>query len=133
MALSADGEFSMLMGDVLTLGDHDLPVNIIRCYNHSSGMMQLEMQVAGMSQFECGLKNPNFAAVAQAVGLFGIRVEDSKEVRDAIVEALQQRRACAGRHHHRQERTGHATASDNSISRRIRAGNDQDCVFESRQ
>jgi pyruvate dehydrogenase (quinone) len=88
IALSGDGGFAMLMGDVLTLGQHDLPVKIILFNNHSLGMVELEMEVAGMSPFGCNLKNPNFAALAQAVGLFGVRVEDPAEVRPALEQAL---------------------------------------------
>ena len=51
-------------------------------------MVQLEMEVAGMSPFGCNLKNPNFAALAKAVGLFGVRVEDPTEVRPALKQAL---------------------------------------------
>jgi pyruvate dehydrogenase (quinone) len=46
------------------------------------------MEVAGMSPFGCNLKNPNFAALAQAAGLFGIRVEDPAQVRPALEQAL---------------------------------------------
>jgi len=88
IALSGDGGFAMLMGDVLTLGQHDLPVKIILFNNHTLGMVHLEMEVAGMSPFGCNLKNPNFAALAQAVGLFGVRVEDPAEVRPALEQAL---------------------------------------------
>jgi pyruvate dehydrogenase (quinone) len=88
IALSGDGGFAMLMGDVLTLGQHDLPVKIVLFNNHSLGMVQLEMEVAGMSPFGCNLKNPNFAALAQAAGLFGVRVEDPAQVRPALKQAL---------------------------------------------
>jgi len=88
IALSGDGGFAMLMGDVLTLGQHDLPVKIVLFNNHSLGMVQLEMEVAGMSPFGCNLKNPNFAALAQAAGLFGVRVEEPAQVRPALKQAL---------------------------------------------
>jgi pyruvate dehydrogenase (quinone) len=88
IALSGDGGFAMLMGDVLTLGQHDLPVKIVLFNNHTLGMVQLEMEVAGMSPFGCNLKNPNFAALAQAAGLFGVRVEDPAQVRPALKQAL---------------------------------------------
>jgi thiamine pyrophosphate-dependent acetolactate synthase large subunit-like protein len=52
-------------------------------------MVQLEMEVAGMSPFGCNLKNPNFAALAQSIGLFGVRVEDPAEVRPALARALE--------------------------------------------
>jgi len=88
IALSGDGGFAMLMGDILTLGQHALPVKIVVFNNHSLGMVQLEMEVAGMSPFGCNLKNPNFAALAQAAGLFGIRVEDPAQVRPGLEQAL---------------------------------------------
>ena len=88
VALAGDGGFAMLMGDVLTLGQHDLPVKLVLFNNHSLGMVQLEMEVAGMSPFGCDLKNPSFAALAQAVGLFGVRVEDPADVRAALEQAL---------------------------------------------
>jgi len=53
-----------------------------------AAMVQLEMEVAGMSPFGCNLKNPNFAALAQAVGLFGVRLEDPAELRPALKQAL---------------------------------------------
>ena len=78
----------MLMGDILTLGQHDLPVKIILFNNHSLAMVQLEMEVACISPFGCNLKNPNFAALAQAIGLFGVRVENPAELRSALEQAL---------------------------------------------
>lgn len=88
IALSGDGGFAMLMGDVLTLGQHNLPIKIILFNNHSLAMVQLEMEVAGMSPYGCDLKNPSFAALALSIGLFGIRVEDPADVRPAIARAL---------------------------------------------
>jgi pyruvate dehydrogenase (quinone) len=88
IALSGDGGFAMLMGDILTLGQHDLPVKIVLFNNHALGMVQLEMEVAGMSPFGCNLKNPNFAALAESVGMFGVRVEDPAELRPALEQAL---------------------------------------------
>ncbi len=78
----------MMMGDILTLGQHELPIKIILFNNQSLGMVQLEMEVAGMPPFGCQLKNPNFAALAQAVGFLGLRVEDPAEVRSALRQAL---------------------------------------------
>lgn len=57
----------MLMGDVLTLGQHNLPVKVILFNNHSLGMVRLEMEVAGMSPFGCNLKNPHCGASSRAL------------------------------------------------------------------
>ncbi|MBI1752230.1 MAG: ubiquinone-dependent pyruvate dehydrogenase [Acidobacteria bacterium] len=88
IALSGDGGFAMLMGDILTLGQHDLPIKIVLFNNHALGMVQLEMEVAGMSPYGCSLKNPNFATLAQSAGLLGLRVEDPADLRPALAQVL---------------------------------------------
>ena len=70
-----------------------IPVNgEVTLENHTLGMVQLEMEVAGLPHHGCDLKNPNFAALAQAVGLEGVRVEDPARVRPALEQLL----ACMG-------------------------------------
>ncbi|WP_010586121.1 ubiquinone-dependent pyruvate dehydrogenase [Schlesneria paludicola] len=88
ITFSGDGGFAMLMGEILTLAQHDLPVKIVLFNNSSLGMVHLEMEVAGLAPFGCHLKNPNFAALAQAMGMFGVRVEDPSELRSALQQAF---------------------------------------------
>ncbi len=88
ITLSGDGGFSMLMGDFLTLTQHDLPIKVVVYDNASLGMVKLEQNVAGLPDFGTELKNPDFARVAEAMGATGIRVEDPSEVRPAIERAL---------------------------------------------
>jgi pyruvate dehydrogenase (quinone) len=88
IAFAGDGGFAMAMGELLTLGQHDLPVKLILFDNSTLGMVQLEMEVAGMAPFGCRLKNPDFAAMARAIGLFGVRVEDPAGLRPALAAAL---------------------------------------------
>ena len=92
ISLSGDGGLAMLMGDLLTIPQYELPLKIIVFNNHRLGMVQMEMEVAGLPHYGCELKNPNFAALAQAIGLMGVRVEDPKGVRSALEEAM----ACRG-------------------------------------
>lgn len=88
VSLSGDGGFAMLMGDLLTLNQYELPVKIILFNNHELGMVELEMEVACYPHYGTELKNPNFAELAKAIGLMGIRVEDPKEVRPALQKVL---------------------------------------------
>ena len=88
IALSGDGGLAMLMGELLTLAQYELPVKIVLFNNHSLAMVQLEMEVAGLPHYGCELKNPNFAVLAQAVGMKGVRVEDPAQVRPALEQAL---------------------------------------------
>ncbi len=88
ISLSGDGGLAMLMGDLLTIPQYQLPLKIVVFNNHRLGMVQMEMEVAGLPHYGCELKNPNFATVAQAIGLMGLRVEDPAEVRPALEKAL---------------------------------------------
>ncbi|GAA4987927.1 pyruvate dehydrogenase [Actinopolymorpha pittospori] len=88
IAMCGDGGFSMLMGDILTLVQHELPVKLVIFNNGSLGMVALEMMVEGYLPYQTALKNPDFAAVARAAGMTGIRIEDPADVREGLREAL---------------------------------------------
>ena len=88
VSLSGDGGLAMLMGELLTLAQYELPVKIVLFNNHSLGMVQLEMEVGGYPPYGTKLANPDFAALAQAAGLTGVRVEDPVEIRPALERML---------------------------------------------
>lgn len=87
-ALCGDGGLSMLLGDLATIKQYNLPVKIIVFNNRSLGMVKLEMEVAGMPDNETDMINPDFALVAQAMGFIGKNVHKPEEVVDAIQEAI---------------------------------------------
>jgi pyruvate dehydrogenase (quinone) len=88
VSLSGDGGFTMLMGDFLTLAQHRLPLKVIILNNGALGFIELEQQSTGFLTFGTELSNPNFAALAEAVGMRGIRLEDPAEVDERIAAAL---------------------------------------------
>jgi pyruvate dehydrogenase (quinone) len=88
ISLSGDGGLSMLLGELLTVAQYQLPVKIVLFNNHRLGMVQLEQEAAGYAHYGVDLKNPKFAALAEAIGLTGLRVEDPAEVRPALERAL---------------------------------------------
>src|SRR5262245_60958408 len=88
ISLSGDGGFTMLMGDLLTLVQHRLPVKVVIFNNGTLGFIELEQKSTGFLVFGTELKNPNFAAMAEAVGIRGIRIEDAGKVNEAIAAAL---------------------------------------------
>jgi pyruvate dehydrogenase (quinone) len=88
ISLSGDGGFAMLMGDLLTLTQHQLPVKVVTFNNGTLGFVQLEQQAAGFLDYGVDLKNPNFAAMAEGAGIRGIRIEDPADVERAIGDAL---------------------------------------------
>jgi pyruvate dehydrogenase (quinone) len=88
VTLSGDGGFSMLMGDFLSLVQHDLPVKVVVFNNSSLGMVDLEMMVAGMPPHGTRYPDTDYAAIARAAGAHGRRVEDPRELRGALREAF---------------------------------------------
>jgi len=88
VSLSGDGGFSMLMGDFLTLAQHNLPVKVVVYDNQSLAFVAIEMKASGFLDTNVDLQNPDFAAMARAIGIKGIRVEQSGEVEGALREAF---------------------------------------------
>ena len=88
ISLSGDGGFTMLMGDVLSFVQLRLPIKVIVFNNGALGFIELEQKSTGFLDFGTDLKNPNFAAMAEAVGIRGIRLETAADVEPGIREAL---------------------------------------------
>jgi pyruvate dehydrogenase (quinone) len=88
IALCGDGGLSMLLGDLATITQYNLPVKIIVFNNRSLGMVKLEMEVAGLPDWQTDMYNPDFAMVAKAMGIKGITVTDPEEAKQALREAL---------------------------------------------
>ena len=88
VSLSGDGGFSMLMGDFLSLMQLGLPVKVVVFNNGALGFIELEQKSTGFLPFGTNFKNPNFAAMAEAVGMRGVRIEDPREVEEGIAAAL---------------------------------------------
>lgn len=88
VSLSGDGGFTMMMGDFLTLVQLGLPVKVIVFNNGSLGFVAMEMKAGGYLGGGTDLKNPNFAAMAEAIGVKGLRVEDSADVPGALRAAF---------------------------------------------
>ena len=86
VAFCGDGGLSMLLGDLMTAVAYDLPVKLFVFDNERLGMVKLEQEQVGLPEFGTVLKNPDFAAVARAMGMHGVRVEDPQDV-DAAVRA----------------------------------------------
>ena len=75
ISMSGDGGFAMLMGDLLTLRQQELPVKIIVFKNDSLAFVELEMKAAGILEFGTDLHNPDFAKIAEGAGLLGLRAK----------------------------------------------------------
>ena len=88
ISFSGDGGFTMMMGEFVTLIQTGLPVKIVVLNNGTLGFVELEMKASGFVDVNCDLKNPNFAAMAEAMGIKAIRVEHPQELEGAITTFL---------------------------------------------
>jgi len=88
IAMAGDGGLAMLMGDLLTVTQYNLPIKIVVFDNGALGMVKLEMEFDGLPDWQTNLRNPDFAKVAEAMGIKGIRIEDPANLPSGIKQAL---------------------------------------------
>ena len=88
ITLSGDGGLAMLMGDLLSLRQLGLPVKLIVFDNSALGFVELEMKAAGLLDFATELHNPDFAKMADAAGVLGLKANLPEQVRPMIAQAL---------------------------------------------
>jgi len=88
VSLSGDGGFSMMMGDFISLSQLGLPVKVVVLNNGTLGFVEMEMKAGGFLDTAVDLQNPNFAAMAQAMGVKGVRVERAQDLEAGIAEAF---------------------------------------------
>jgi pyruvate dehydrogenase (quinone) len=88
VSLSGDGGFAMLMGDFISLTQLKVPVKVVVFNNGTLGFVELEQKSTGFLEYGTELENPNFAAMAEAVGIRGIRLQDAGEVDEGMEAAF---------------------------------------------
>lgn len=89
IAMCGDGGFSMLMGDILTVSQLQLPLKMIVFHNRTLGFVAMEMKAGGYLSDSTDLSSPDFAKIAEAAGIKGIKVEESSALSGALDEALE--------------------------------------------
>lgn len=88
IAMCGDGGLSMLLGDLATIHQYNIPIKIIVFNNRALGMVKLEMEVSGLPDNETNMVNPDFGLIAQAMGFQGVNVHKPEEVENAIENAF---------------------------------------------
>jgi pyruvate dehydrogenase (quinone) len=88
IAMSGDGGLGMLLGELLTVSMYQLPVKIVVFNNSALGMVKLEMLVDGLPDYQTDNASFDYAAIANAAGIHGVRVEQPGDVEATLVEAL---------------------------------------------
>jgi pyruvate dehydrogenase (quinone) len=88
IALSGDGGLAMLMGDLLTIIQYKLPIKIFVADNRALAFVKWEMELADYKPSEVNLDNPDFAAVAEAMGFWARTVTDPFALEPVMKEWL---------------------------------------------
>lgn len=88
VSMSGDGGFGMLMGDLLTVRQSKLPIKILIFNNGLLGFVDIEMKASGFLPTGTRLDNPDFAGMAESMGIYGVRVEDPQQLKSAISTAF---------------------------------------------
>jgi pyruvate dehydrogenase (quinone) len=88
VSLSGDGGLTMLMGDMLTAVQMNLPIKVVVFNNSTLGFVEMEQKAAGYVDTNVSLKNPDFGAIAREMGYFGTRVTRSDQLEAALREAF---------------------------------------------
>jgi pyruvate dehydrogenase (quinone) len=90
ICLAGDGGFAMLLGDLLTTVQENLPIKIVVYDNGKLGFVDIEQKAAGLVPVYTDLKNPNFAEIAKVVGLWRGFVSKAGELEDSVRTWLSQ-------------------------------------------
>ena len=90
ICLAGDGGFTMLLGELLTTVQEDLPIKIVVYDNGKLGFVDIEQKAAGLVPVYTDLKNPDFGEVAKAMGLWGRSVAKAGELEESIQTWLAQ-------------------------------------------
>ena len=88
ISMSGDGGFNMLMGDFLTAVKYKLPIKVVVFNNGKLGLIKMEQEVEGYPEHETDLQNPDYAALAVAMGGKGFKVEHGGDLESVLKEAL---------------------------------------------
>jgi pyruvate dehydrogenase (quinone) len=90
VCMAGDGGFAMLLGDLLTVVQEKVPIKIVVFNNGKLGFIDIEQKAAGLIPMYTDLKNPDFGAVAKAVGLWGHSVAKAGDLEDSVKTWLAQ-------------------------------------------
>lgn len=88
ISLSGDGGIAMLLGDLLTAVQEKLPIKVAVFNNGALDFVEIEQKVEGLLDTYTDLLNPDFARVAEAMGLWGRRVEQAERLEQDVQDWL---------------------------------------------
>lgn len=88
IGMCGDGGISMLLGELATIMQYKIPVKLFIFDNRALGMVKLEMEVAGLIDWQTDMHNPDFAKLIDAFGIKSFEAKKPDEVEDVIKSTL---------------------------------------------
>jgi pyruvate dehydrogenase (quinone) len=90
VAYTGDGSMTMMLGELATIAQHNLPIKVIVNKNNTLGLIKWEQQIfLGNPEYGVGFNDVDFVKIAEGCGLRGIRIDDASRCRDQLAEALE--------------------------------------------
>lgn len=84
ISMSGDGGLTMLLGDMLTAVQEELPIKVVVFNNGTLGFVEIEQKVEGLLDTFTELQNPDFGRMAESMGWWGRRIEHPDGLEDAV-------------------------------------------------
>lgn len=84
ISLSGDGGLAMLMGELLTVIQEQVDIKIVVFNNSSLNFVELEQKVEGLVDHYTDLQNPDFAKLAESIGIKGWKVNQPEDLENAV-------------------------------------------------
>jgi acetolactate synthase-1/2/3 large subunit len=87
--IDGDGSFLMTCYEMATIAEYNIPVKVVILNNHFQGMVKQWQDMFYQKRYSnTKMKNPNFAAMAEACGIRGIKCEHKADLSKAVAEML---------------------------------------------
>ncbi len=93
--IDGDHSFNMTLTELATAVQYELPIKVCLMNNGYMGMVRQWQELFYGRRYACSyLKNPDYAAVARAMGAAGITVDKKEDVPKVIEQMLAEKRPC---------------------------------------
>jgi acetolactate synthase-1/2/3 large subunit len=87
--IDGDGSYLMTCYELATIAEYNIPVKVVILNNDFQGMIKQWQDLFYDRRYsQSPMKNPNFAAMAEAFGVKGIRCDDKKDVPKVVDQML---------------------------------------------
>lgn len=88
VAVCGDGGLAMLMGDLLTAHQENLPIKIVVLNNSSLNFVELEQKSEGLVECYVDLENGDFKTIAEGAGFYAQTIEKASDLETGIKNLL---------------------------------------------